>query len=307
MLGKDNYMKDWQYRLLALLLAIFVWYLVSGREKVEYWMEVPIEVSSLPENFIITGGVPSKIQVRVRGTRPVLERIQQGKYSYNLDLSDIKLGDNVIILESKHLKFPPPVEVVAILPPRLELDIDKLMQKNVAIQVNWTSSFKEFSKFFELKEINCFPNKILISGPSSIVNKIDKLETKEIKVDPFKDRIYVQNVPLNLDPRVNSEVGSVEVRLVIEPKRKEVWIVRNIQFINPGGKKIKNISKNYKCKLKFSVPLYLWKDNKWKEGLKVFVKVPITSGSYELPLQVETKKDILILEKDPSYVKITVE
>ena len=32
---------NWQYRVLAILLALACWYVVSGQEKVETWLEVP--------------------------------------------------------------------------------------------------------------------------------------------------------------------------------------------------------------------------------------------------------------------------
>ncbi len=46
---------NWQYRALALLLALACWYVVSGQEKVETWLEVPLEFVNLPqqmENYI---------------------------------------------------------------------------------------------------------------------------------------------------------------------------------------------------------------------------------------------------------------
>jgi len=300
-------MKDWQYRLLALILAVFVWYLVSGREKVEYWVEVPLEVVSLPSDMVIIGGLPSKIQVRVRATRTVLERLQQEKYSYRLNLSDLSIGSQVVILESKYLKFPPPVEVVSILPPRLELDIDKIMKKNVSVEVVWKTNFKNFAEYFDLKEISYNPPKVLISGPSRIIKNIDKLKTKAIEIDPLKNKIYRQNVPLDLDEQIESEVGSVDVYLAVVPKRKELWLVRTIHFLNPAKKKFKLLSSTKKCKLKLGIPLYLWKKNKWKENFQVFVEIPKEKGEYELPVQLKAAQDIVVLEKDPSILKIKVE
>ncbi|HCO11741.1 MAG TPA: hypothetical protein DIT19_00755 [Desulfonauticus sp.] len=300
-------MKDWQYRLLAFILAVFVWYLVSGREKVEYWVEVPLEVVSLPEDMVIIGGLPSKIQVRVRATRTVLERLQQEKYSYRLDLSNLSVGPQVVILESRYLKLPPPVEVVSILPPRLELDVDKIMKKNVPVEVVWKTNFKDFSDYFDLKEISYNPSKVLISGPSRVIKEIDKLKTKAIEIEPLKSKIYKQNVPLELDAQIESERGSVEVYLVVVPKRKELWIVRTIQFLNPAKKKFNLLTKDKKCKLKLGIPLYLWEKNKWKEDFEIFVEIPKEKGEYELPVQLKAAQDIVVLEKDPSILKIKVE
>lgn len=299
-------MRNWQYKLLALLLAIFVWYLISGREKVDYWMEVPLEVESLPNNYIITGGLPSKIQVRVRATRAVLERLQQGKYNYSLDLSKIKIGQNVIVLDGEAIKLPLPVEVVSFLPPRLEINIDKIAHKNVPVVVDWKSSVRHFERYFKVEEVSSIPNKILVRGPSKILNDVKKIKTKKIIINPFEKCSFMEMVPLDLLPEINSEIGSVNVKIVLSPKRKEFWIVRNI-FVENKLKKGKIYLKPSKCRLYISVPLYLMEENKWKKDFKVFVDLQNKGkGKYELPIQVRRSKDILILEKKPMSAKIII-
>ena len=59
---------NWQYRLLAVALALICWYLVTGREKVDVWVSLPVElVKGMPEDLTIRErpAEPS-IDVRVR-------------------------------------------------------------------------------------------------------------------------------------------------------------------------------------------------------------------------------------------------
>ena len=80
---------NWQYRVLAILLALACWYVVSGQEKVETWLEVPLEFVNLPPQMEITSGLVSKLQVRIRGTSNQVRSLNVGRLAYKLDLGKI--------------------------------------------------------------------------------------------------------------------------------------------------------------------------------------------------------------------------
>jgi len=45
---------NWQYLALALALSLFCWYLVTGREKVDTWMTMRVEMAGAPEGLYVS-------------------------------------------------------------------------------------------------------------------------------------------------------------------------------------------------------------------------------------------------------------
>jgi len=296
-------LRNWPYKLLALGLAFILWYFISGREKIDYRLEVPLEIESLPQNYVITNQLPSKIVIRIRATRIVLEKLQKGNYNYTLNLSKVKVGTNVIVLDSSEVHFPLPVEVVSFYPPRLEIDVDRLEQKIVPVKVVWQSEFKKFKDYFSEVRIQVNPKHLKLTGPAHLLKQIAEVKTKLIKVDPVKSQQWSGSVPLELLSEINADVGSVEVVLNFKPKFKDFWIIRSVECLAISDCKCEPMPA--KIKLHLRVPLYLLRKNEWKKSLKVWVRVDrCASQELILPVQVTKNKRVLVLEKRPETVKL---
>ena len=54
-------------KLLSLLLALALWFAVSGEERTETSLHMALEFVNLPAKMVITSEVPAELQVRVIG------------------------------------------------------------------------------------------------------------------------------------------------------------------------------------------------------------------------------------------------
>ena len=63
--------------LLAVLVAVVMWYGVSVSDRLETQMEVNIDYYGIPPNLVVTDGLVSKITVRLRGPEALLRSIPQ--------------------------------------------------------------------------------------------------------------------------------------------------------------------------------------------------------------------------------------
>jgi hypothetical protein len=84
---------NWQYLLLALVLAVFSWNLVSGRERVETRVEIPVETVNRPKDLVVSRGLVSRLEVRVRGPRGFIRSLDPSRLAYELDLSGLAPGE----------------------------------------------------------------------------------------------------------------------------------------------------------------------------------------------------------------------
>jgi len=300
-----NLINNWQYRFLALGLAFLAWYLVSGREKVEIWVDVPLEIINLPPDYLITRGMLNKIQVRIRGTKALLERVEEKKISYTLDLSDVRKGSNVLVLSPKNLTFPGPLEVVEVIPSRLELMIDELVIKEVPVVVKWQS---KITRYFKLTSAQAQPETIIIKGPSTLLENIKDIKTKPIVI---KERepvqlTWVEKIGLDLLPEIEAEVGEVQVEFKLAPKTRELWVRRPVELKKPQDLTV--VSDQKFVRLKLALPLYLLKREDWRNMIQVrlFLGERFLPGKYNLDYQVTLPPDTKLLEKRPERIAVQI-
>ena len=94
---------NWQYLLLAFAMALFCWYLVTGRERVDTWMTMRVEMTGAPEGLYIKNGMVGSVEVLVRGPRGVARKLEENQLVYSLNLGKIVPGKNIILFDAKNV------------------------------------------------------------------------------------------------------------------------------------------------------------------------------------------------------------
>ena len=89
--------------LLAVFIAVSMWYMVSVRDRLEAQIEVNLDYVGVPSSLVVTDGLISKAIVRLRGPETLLRSVTQGKIIQAVDLSGIKKGTTVVPLSAEHL------------------------------------------------------------------------------------------------------------------------------------------------------------------------------------------------------------
>ena len=74
-------------KLLSLLLALALWFAVSGEERTETSLHVALEFVNLPAKMVITSEVPPELQVRVIGPRSIINKLAQTRLTQTIDLA----------------------------------------------------------------------------------------------------------------------------------------------------------------------------------------------------------------------------
>jgi len=82
--------KDIPLKIIALLLAIVLWFYVSGIRNSERIIDVPLEITNLPDNTMVISPVPQKIAMKVRGPRNILFRLSSMNLKYSIDTGGVK-------------------------------------------------------------------------------------------------------------------------------------------------------------------------------------------------------------------------
>ncbi|HSQ35100.1 MAG TPA: hypothetical protein VLQ89_03820, partial [Candidatus Binatia bacterium] len=75
---KKILLNNWQLKALAMLLAVLVWAIISGREKTysEKTLKIPVEIVNVSPNLEVVSIQPEEARVTMRATASLLSRLR---------------------------------------------------------------------------------------------------------------------------------------------------------------------------------------------------------------------------------------
>jgi hypothetical protein len=294
-------MRDWIYRFLALVMAIFCWYLVSGQEKVERWLDVAVEVVNVPPRMEVMAGFPSTVQMRVRGTSNQVRSLADGRLAYKIDLSGIRPGKNVVALVPEAMGVTSAVEIVEFNPPRLEFEADIQERKEVPVRLEWSGQPGP-----DLRMVNATvePQRVVVTGLASALERLQTVRTETVAVEAGEERIVEGRARLVLPTGVRAETGSVGYRIVFAPITQEVWIKFTVE--TAAAVPVTLDPKTVRARL--DVPVTLLRHKDWRDTLHLRVDIPedLGPGEYALAPILLAPPDVSILELRPDKVTVRI-
>ena len=179
---KKNMINKFTLKVLSLIIAILIWLLVRNVDEpivVRTFYEIPVSIenaSYLAENLEIPLLVDGKdtVKVRVKGARSVVSKLKKEDIKAVADMTQIISKDTTPIMV--------PVEVtgtgisdsdITVRPRNIQVDIEK--QKSVEKTIAVSTGDTQPDKDYEIGNLKANPEKVTISGPETIINKIDKV------------------------------------------------------------------------------------------------------------------------------------
>ena len=208
--------KECALKILALFMAICLWYFVVGEDQVDITLTIPIEILNLPADLVIANHYKKDLEVTVRGPRSMIQEIRQQNITRAIDLANAKPGTMVIRNKEDSIHFPLGIKVLRLQPANTTLLIDKLVQKNLPINPVIEG---EPAPGYELGRITLRPDQLTVSGPKQILDSQAALKTYVIDLDGLDHSTSLQ-VQLNLTKDLLNLIGEAVVTVDIIIKEK---------------------------------------------------------------------------------------
>ncbi|HET9793208.1 MAG TPA: CdaR family protein [Thermoanaerobaculia bacterium] len=167
------------WKLLALALAGFLWFSLSGqrRQRIsERGYVIPLTVVNVPANMVIASPVPDTVDVRLRGPFDAIRIADPAKMEAVMDFSDAPGGERIYKLGGDDINAPEDLEVVSISPPTVRVRLERLAQKQVRIAARFSGG--DASRFAARVD----PPSARIAGPESEVARTDAVPTDPISL-----------------------------------------------------------------------------------------------------------------------------
>ena len=164
-------------KLLSLLLALALWFAVSGEERTETSLHMALEFVNLPPKMVITGEIPVELQVRVIGPRSIVNKLSQTRQSLPIDLAGFKSGPHTYRLGPNSFSFPRGVVVTNFQPNPLNFNLSATITSTLPIKPVLAGNPPEG---YELVNAKTRPGQVTVSGPLQELSDLKFIPTHPI-------------------------------------------------------------------------------------------------------------------------------
>jgi YbbR domain-containing protein len=191
-------MKNLGLKIISLLLACVVWFIVSGprREKLRVRnATATLSIVALPQNLVITTDIPNSVGVRVQGRMSDLRALASQTLEAPADLSKAQAGDIVITIPPTSINVPEGIEVVSVFPNQIRFRIEEVRGREVPIRPLLAG---DPPAGYVVGIATAAPDLALVSGPASQIANLSEVTTERI-IMTGRTGTFVQNVAVLTD------------------------------------------------------------------------------------------------------------
>jgi len=190
----------WGLRLLAIGLAVTLWYIVSvdKREPLgEKIVDAPVTYN-VPSGFIILDPI-DKVRVRLRGTTSHIRNVNPFEVAAIVDVSSAQVGSVQVSLGAENIVGPDDVEVVSVEPPLLSLNIDRQATGMLPVAATLVG---EPAAGAVVHDAAVVPGQVLVKGPQSRLRQTAALQTSPVDLTGHALDFEEQAAVVSPDPLI---------------------------------------------------------------------------------------------------------
>lgn len=208
--------------LFFVVLSSFFWFLQLMKENLETDFKVPIRITNIPKNVILTSEPPNSVQVRAKDKGATLF-----SYSFSrpvptceIDFRDLQVKKGIATVSTEYLinkirkKFVVGMEFRSVSPESLTLTFSYGESKTVPVRL--ISGITTEQSFGLSSEISVWPKQITVYAPSDKLNTIKEVFTDILRLSNLKDSSE-QILTLKKIEGVKLVPDKIKVLVPIEP------------------------------------------------------------------------------------------
>jgi len=211
-------------KVLALVVALLVWFNASGQEQVVRTRTAPLVFEGLPDSLAIANTTPQTADVRVTASRRQLVTAGFRRLSVVADVGGFGPGRHRVPLSASNVRGlgglgPGSVQVVS--PDLLEVQIEPVTTRRVQVSLATTGSLPPNLILLE-DGVVIDPAWVTVRGPATALEHVQHVSTRAIDLSRIHETMQ-REVALDCDREVFScEPARVAVRLPVSPRGERV-------------------------------------------------------------------------------------
>lgn len=206
-----NFVLDnWKLKLLSLLLATMLWFVVYLMGETKKEISVPVTTVNLRKDTVLMKMDSTTVDITLTGRVSVLRDVKANDIRVSLDLSRVQEGENIFNISKGNVQIPRGVQIDEIRPTSVKIDIDTVIEKRLKTSVRLSERL--FGKY----DVQSWsPAFVTVRGPRRIIEVETEVKTIPVNTD-IKRQEETVNIPLDTEDlnacRVTPDVIRVTLR-----------------------------------------------------------------------------------------------
>ena len=209
--------RDFGLKVLSLAIAVLLWLVISGEETVERGLRVPLEFQQTPAGLELQGELPTLVDVRVRGSSGALSRMSPADVVAVLDLHTARPGSRLFQLTPEQVRVPFGVQVLQVSPATVAMVFETSATRQVPVAPSVEGNP---APGYIVGKITSDPEKVEVTGPESVVERVAKAMTEPVSVAGARDTVSDEVTIGFLDPALrlkSPRLAMVRIQIVPGP------------------------------------------------------------------------------------------
>jgi YbbR domain-containing protein len=287
-------------KLISVVIAIVLWFVVLGSRNVEATKDIPLEVVT-PADLVVSNDIPDKVSFRLSGPKAFLRSVlDRREEPVRVNLAGAKPGLVTYRFFSDNIRVPIGVKVLGINPTAILIKLETVKHKEVPVHVELQGVPPEG---YKLTQVKIRPETVKIRGAETRVDSIAELKTfpidvSEMRQDTEKEAAF--DLP-HYGVQVESRLPTVLVG--VEPISAN-FRIKNIDIRVTSSYKVRIEDKNVTVLVRADA-----KELKSLDRARVYGKIDLSGrpkGTYTMPVQVVLPPNVSLVKVVPDKVAVTL-
>ncbi|MFO7769002.1 MAG: CdaR family protein [bacterium] len=195
----------------SLIVAFLLWFHIAtegaGYERV---LEIPLQVSGVPEGMVVSREVPGSVLVRFRGQGKRLLTLPWREARLVVDASGIRVMDSrVLDVGSILYDESPELQAVEVVRPQMvTIELDRLAEREVPVDIR--VRVRPDPGHTLVGRMRAVPGSVRVSGPATEVRALSSIPTDSLSLSRVREPVE-REVPLSIPDIHNVEVDPPRV------------------------------------------------------------------------------------------------
>lgn len=222
--------------LICLAIASLLWVVHALNKNYKYTLTIPVKFSKLPDNKLIVGELPEKLQVEIKtsGLKLLFIKLQKMPTEVLIDFNNLKTNAKSQAYSISNGNFNIQniinfdVDVIKIRPDTLFFSSQKGTSKLVPVKVNLQTKF--LPGYSTISKPTVTPAYITVTGDTPEIDHIDTIYTQPVILNDVHEN-YNASIPIKKIPGLTYSTKEIQLSFTVD-RLTETSIKVPVQIIN---------------------------------------------------------------------------
>jgi YbbR domain-containing protein len=178
--------KNLGWRILSLLLAVFIWMNVATEPEMATILSVPVQYRDAGNQLEISSPLVDRVELEARGPSGRLRDLSTSRTSVILDFGPVaEPGERTFTITRESTNLPRNVELLRATPAQIRVTFERRQRRTVPVHVRFAG---ELPHGQHMAGYDTEPKMFEILGPESQVNHVHEVETDAIDLGSIDSR-----------------------------------------------------------------------------------------------------------------------